>query len=271
VFKKRGVTPEPRQAAFIAEVEDYATGVFRGTFASTADLLGRLRDPLAAAAATIQPMRVRRMTSHVTAPWRMRDRFGQTTGGVTLETHVIPVGDVEPLRTTTFSELSRRLARVGRNHGLFDEGEALRFPTTEASVSAEVEATGRRYSAGVSISVHRAVSVWEALPSVMGGTPFDEAVLRDRIASCIRLAADLDLVLSEEAAVGIGIDRPSMLGRITGPNSMEYPFFGRGDEPIRMEPEDAYATSALARIADEVAADLVSRLGLRLGGIMGSR
>ena len=96
------------------------------------------------------------------------------------------------------------------------------------------------------------------------GTPFDEAVLRQRIARDIRLAADLDLLVTDELGVAIGLDRVSMLGRVIGPTSMEYPFFGRGDEPMRIEPEDAFPMAALPRIADEVAGDLVSRLVLRL-------
>ncbi len=49
VFRQSGVTPEPRQAEFIATTEAYATGVFRGTFTDTGDLLGKLEEALATA------------------------------------------------------------------------------------------------------------------------------------------------------------------------------------------------------------------------------
>lgn len=263
-FRKEGMAPEPRQAEFIAEVETYATGVFRGTFNDVDDLLGKLRDPLAAAAATLQPMRPRRLASPVAIAWRRLDRLTGATGGVTLETHVVPIGDPDPLRPGSFAELSRSLARAGRDHGLFGEGDALQLPTTETGVAAEVDRTSRRPPAGLAVATGRTVTVWEALPSQMGGTAFDEAAVRSRVARDIRLAAAVDLLAAEEATVAIGFDRVAMLGRATGPNSMEYPFFARGGEPVRVEPVDAFPTVALPRIADEIAADLVSRLVLRL-------
>lgn len=265
VFKKAGMTPEPRQAEFIARVESYATGVFRGTFENTADLLGQLRDAMAAAGAALQPMRARPLVTPLTVPWRQGDRFMTGGGGVRLETYLVPVADLDPLRAGSFAELPRRLARAGRDHGLFDEGEALRFLTTEATVAAEAEATGRRPSAGVEVSSRREITVWEALPTQMGGTPFDADVVRSRIARDVRIAAGLNLLTGEEAAVAIALDRLTMLGRATSPTSMEFPFFGRADEPVRLEPTDAVPTAALARVADDIAGELLSRLVLRLG------
>jgi hypothetical protein len=63
VFRQSGVTPEPREAEFIATTEAYATGVFHGTFIDAADLLGKLEDALATAAASIQPMRPRALAA----------------------------------------------------------------------------------------------------------------------------------------------------------------------------------------------------------------
>lgn len=76
VFRQSGVTPEPRQAEFIATVEAYGTGVFRGTFKDTGELLGKLEDALAAAAASIQPMQPRPLTS------TSRCRGGRMTEGL---------------------------------------------------------------------------------------------------------------------------------------------------------------------------------------------
>jgi hypothetical protein len=263
-FKKTGVTAEPRQAEFIGEVEAYSTGIFRGTFTDTADLLGKLKEPLAAAAATLQPMRARRLTESVAVPWRGEDRLYGGTLGVVLETHVVPIGTVDPLRAASFPELTRRLARAGRDSALFDEGEALNFPVTETSVAAEARADGRRREAGLSVTTDRSVTVWEALPSQIGGAIFDEAQIRTRIARDLRLGGGLEVLTSSEATVAIGLNRVNMLGRATGPNSMTYPFVGTSQGPLHLEPIDAIPIGALARIADEVAAELVSRLVLRL-------
>jgi hypothetical protein len=65
------------------------------------------------------------------------------------------------------------------------------------------------------------------------------------------------------AAVAIGIDRPGALGIATGPRSMEYPFVWR-TEPLRLLPTDEIPVRALPRAADEIAAELVTRMLLRL-------
>jgi Domain of unknown function (DUF4062) len=263
VFKHSGITPEPRQADFIREVESYSTGVFRATFTDTGDLLGKLKEALATAAVTIQPMRPRRLTEVVQVPWRQDDR-GFGSGGIVMETHVAPVGNVDQLRVSGFQDLSRRLARAGRDHGLFEEGEALALPTSERGVAAQVDAGGRRPEAGLSITPERIITVWQALPSVVYGAVFDEDQVSQRIARDVRLAAGLDLLACEEVAIAVGINRVEMLGEVTGPNSMTFPFAGSAAGAARMEPTEAFATGALPRIAPEVGSELAARLSLRL-------
>lgn len=69
-------------------------------------------------------------------PWREDDRGFGSAGAVVLETHVIPVGRVERLPATTLRELPARLARAGRDHGLFGEGEALTLEAGERAAIA---------------------------------------------------------------------------------------------------------------------------------------
>lgn len=264
VFRQEGVTPEPRQQAFLAEVEAYQTGVFRGTFTDTADLLRKLRAALTAAAATIQPMRPRKLLAAVEVPWRTPDRPSGAVRSAVLETHVLPIGDVEALRVGSLAGVSRQLARVARDHGLFGEGDPLSFPTAERSIAAELETGGRRPEAGLSITIGRVASVWEALPTQVLGAVYDEAHVALRIARDLRLVAALDLIQSEEVAVAVGINRVDMLGQPTGPNSMTFPFMFKGAKGVRLEPEEAYATSTLARIAQELGQELAARLTLRL-------
>ena len=262
VFRQSDVTPEPRQADFIATTEAYATGVFRGTFADTGDLLGKLEEALSTAAASIQPMRSRTLTEEVAVPWREDDRrFG--TNGVVLETHVVPVGRIERLSATTLRELPTRLARAGRDHGLFREGQALALATTERAAVAQTD-RGDRALSGVAISAERSVTVWSALPTQQLGAVYDEAQIADQIARDVRLAANLAIVPSEDAAVATGIGPIDMLGRVTGPNSMTFPFMGSGRGAARLEPTEAYSTTSLARIAPEIGAELAARLTLRL-------
>lgn len=262
VFRQSGVTPEPRQAEFIATTEAYATGVFRGTFNDTGDLLGKLEEALATAVESIQPMRQRPLTEQVAVPWREDDRRFSGSG-VVLETHVVPVGRIERLSATTLRELPTRLARAGRDHGLFREGEALTLDTTEDAAVAQTD-RGDRAVSGVAISAKRSVTVWSALPTQQLGAVYDEAQIAGQIARDIRLAANLALVATEDAAIAVGIGPIDMLGQVTGPNSMTFPFIGSGQGVARLEPAEAYSTSSLARIAPEIGAELAARLTLRL-------
>lgn len=264
VFRQSGVTPEPRQAEFIARVEAYATGVFRGTFNDTGDLLGKLEQALATAAVSIQPMRPRPLMGPIAVPWRPEERrFGGS--GVVLETHVIPVGPVDRLPATTLRELPTRLARAGRDHGLFREGQALSLGAVEHAAVAQTD-QGDRADSGAAISAKRAVTIWSALPTQQLGAVYDEAQIADQIARDVRLAASLEVGASEDAAIAVGLGPVDMLGRVTGPNSMTFPFMGSERGPARLEPVEAYPATSLARIAPEIGAELAARLTLRLEG-----
>lgn len=262
VFRQSGVTPELREAEFIATTEAYATGVFRGTFTDTGDLLGKLEEALATAVESIQPMALRPLTGQLAVSWREDDRrFGGS--GVVLETHMVPVGQIERLSATTLRELPTRLARAGRDHGLFPEGQALSLDTTEHAAVAQTD-RGDRTVSGVAITAERSVTVWSALPTQQLGAVYDEAQIAGQIARDVRLAASLALVPSEDVAIAVGIGPIDMLGRVTGPNSMTFPFMGSGRGAARLEPTGAYPTTSLARIAPEIGAELAARLTLRL-------
>lgn len=264
VFRQSGVTPESRQAEFIATVEAYPTGVFRGTFTDTADLLGKLEDALAAAAASIQPMRPRRLTEPIAVPWREDDPMSGTAGGAVLETHVIPVAPLERLSATMLRELPARLARVGREHGLFEEGDALALEATEGAAIAQVDRHHGRALAAAAIGADRSVTIWAALPTQQLGAVYDEAQIAGRIARDVRMAASLGVLSSDETAVAVGIGPIDMLGQVTGPNSMTFPFMGSGRGAARLEPTEVFSVASLLRIAPEIGTELAARLTLRL-------
>lgn len=264
VFKKSGITPEARQNEFIRKVEDYETGVWRHSFDDIPDLLRQLEGALTDASATLQPVTLRPLTTPIAVPWRETSDRGDYTGaGTVLETHVIPVGTVAPLAASSFADLRRQLARAGQDHGLFEDGQALDFPVTEASVAARAKPDGRRPEAGLRVQRGRSLSVWESLPQQVGGSILDEPQLRGRAARDLRLVAALQLVGAEDAAIAIGFDRVDMLGKATGPNGMTYPFMGRTG-PVHLEPTDIVPTRALGVGADDLATELVARLVLRL-------
>jgi hypothetical protein len=264
VFEQAGIQAEPRQADFIREVEAYSTGVFRGTFSDTADLLGKLRAALGAAAATIQPMRPRRLAEPVAIPWRPENRDRGRVGGAALETHLVPIGGVERLQASAFRQIARQLGRDGRDAGLFEEGDPLVFPVGEEAVAAELGEGTRNRAAGISITPERVITVWEALPTQVLGAVYDEGQIASRVARDVRLAAGLDLLGCDEVVVAIGLNKVDMLGQVTGPNSMTYPFLGAATGAVRLETAEAYPTASLARIAPELGIELAARLTFRL-------
>lgn len=262
-FKKEEMNPEPRQAAFIDRVENYESGVWRDTFKDVPDLIAKLPAALEAAAAALQPLTPQPLNQSVDVPWRETDRGFYPSSGTVLETHVVPIGSVAPLPASSFSDLRRRLARAAQDHGLFADGEALEFPTTEAAVAAHAKRDGRRPEAGLRIERSRTVSVWESLPQQIGGSVLDENQLRVRVARDLRLGAALDLVAAEQVAIAIGLDRPDSLVTPSGPNSATFPFMGRSGA-IHLDPTEAVPTRALGLGADDLATELVARLLLRL-------
>lgn len=263
VFSQEDITPEPRQVAFIDRVESYEDGVWRGTFTNIPDLIGKLPAALEAAAAALQPLTLQPLDRSIDVPWREPDRGLYSGAGTVLETHIIPVGRVTPLPASSFNDLRRQLARAAQDHGLFEDGEALQFPTTERAMAAHAKPDGRRLEAGLRIERSRSVSVWESLPQQIGGSVLDEKQLRVRIARDLRLGAALDLLAADQVAIGIGLDRPDSLVTPSGPNSVTFPFMGRS-EAIHLDPMEAVPTRALGSGADELAVELVARLILRL-------
>ena len=92
----------------------------------------------------------------------------------------------------------------------------------------------------------------------------DEAQLRTRIARDVRLAASLELTGAEEVAIAVGINPINMLGVPSGPNSMSMPFAMGGDQAMHLESTDAFPLQAVPVGADDIAAELVARVMLRL-------
>ena len=261
-FRKDDINPEPRQAEFIAEVEAYRTGVFRGTFSGLPDLLEKLGPALTAASEALQPLTPRPLATPVVVPWRDRERgFGV---GSILETHVLPTVPGDYLPATLLPELARRLARTGREHGFFEETQALANSITEDGVSVAATPDGRRPDAGIRARRDGGLTIWESIPMRAGIALLDEAQFRARVTRDLRLGASLALVPGDDVAIAIGLDRVNMLGIPTGPTSTSLPFTLLGDQPVHVEPTDAVPVRALGVAAAAIAAETVARLLLRL-------
>ncbi len=264
VFRRRGGTPEPRQQDFIAEVEAYAYGVFRDSFDSVPELLGKLKPALEAARSLLQPLIPQALADPVIVPWREAGSSFLSTTGVVLDTHVVPIGPTSRLRAIDLEPLAGRLARSAREHGLISESEPLERSIDEGAVAVALGRQAAHDERGLRVTVDRTVTVWRQLPSEHGATDYDEGVFRSMIADDLRLVASLDLIASDTVAVGIALSRIESLAERTSPTSWTYPFMGRASGPLHLEPDSAIATSSLARAAAGIAEEIVARLRLRL-------
>jgi hypothetical protein len=266
VFKKAGMNPGPEQVAFIKKVEDYETGVWRHSFADIPDLLSQLEGAVASAAESLRPASATPLSSPVSIPW-LQTRSGIYTGaGTVLETHVVPIGSTAPLPAATLADLKRVIATVGQDAGIFEVGQAIDFSVGETAVVGQAKREGRRPEAGVRVGRDRTVSIWESLPSsLMGGAVLDEAQFRSRIGRDLRMAANLQVLQTEQVAVGVGFEDVSMLGTPSPYGGMNLPF-GTGNKQVHLEPTEAWPLRAVAVGADEIAREVVAGLMLRLQG-----
>ncbi|MEU9927318.1 DUF4062 domain-containing protein [Streptomyces anulatus] len=95
VYRKENVEFEPAQHAFVQKVEAYATGVFRDTFAATAELQTKIVAKLRELAATASPLVFQRLAESANLHWGLeKDGASPWTGIATprLLLHVLPVG-----------------------------------------------------------------------------------------------------------------------------------------------------------------------------------
>lgn len=271
VFRKQGITPAPEQAEFIRRVEDYVEGRFRGSFGSVGELLAAAGTAMRALDARPAALAWKPLATAVTVPWHPfpRGAWGGAPGTV-LEVHVLLTkGQIIP--ATVLANLGKRLARAGRDAGVFAEEQALSITVDEHGVTAATRAADHREPAtGIRADREGSVSLWSQLPSDFLGTLLDEADLRERIATALRLVADLGLAKGD-VAVAVGLHGLSMvsignideLGRRTS-GSVRLP---GGADVALVEPTHAVPGAALGRAAAEIAGELAARLILRFRAV----
>ncbi len=269
VFLKRGVTPDDRQKAFIDRVSNYVDGRFRRGFDGVPDLLTSVAEALREVAARPTALTWTDLPTSIATPWREPGRNAFGGGGTEVETYVLPVGAAARLTATVLSGLPDRLARAGRDGGLFGHDRALDVHSTDAEASAAARQEGRLLDAGLRVGRDRAVTVWEQLPTDMLGAILDEQDVAARIAKSLRLAADLGLANTDQVAIAVGL----RLGTMTAFGSMADLGRRRESQPIgfmsgtpivRVEAHDAVPTSALTGAAGEVASEMARRLIYRV-------
>ena len=260
-FRKRGVAAEPNQEEFIGRIEAYSTGIFRNGFSNTGELLVEVTRAIRDLEKG-PTLRFVTLTDVVPAPWKAFERHGWRSTASILELIAIPLDPAVPT-ATELSALPVRLARLGRDHGHFEDSHALESGVASSAAHAATRPDRDVPIAGVGVTATGAIAVWREMPSDRLGVILDETDLAGRIAPMLRLAAELvpaggEISLAIELA-GLGSVTEGRVADMGHRTSASMPGFGY-DKDARVEPRDSVPARSLGPAAQEIARELATRL-----------
>jgi hypothetical protein len=267
VFVKQGVEVEPRQQAFIDQVEEYTGGRFRAGFTTAVDLQPKVASALAELAAQQAPLVYTPLpaTADLAVPWVYEpvarpEAF--TSRAAILECHALPLATTR-LLAASLDTLADRLAELGRLHRLFHTEQALQ--TTSDPEGVAVSGFNRQQPrAGLAVRRSRIVSVWTELEGDTLGHIVEAADLAERIAGMLRLAAEVAPTDDEVAlAAGLGPTDQIVEGRVSDLGRRTRVTLGSGlgrQTPARAEPEDSVPVATLRSASEEIGQELAARV-----------
>jgi hypothetical protein len=266
VFRKLNVDLDDAQLAFATRVQDYVTGRFRDTFSSAADLLPKVVEKLRELDQEAGPLVWVPLERAASPEWIItEEQLRYIRGGPTVELHVLPLGVTSRVSATELERTPDRLARLGRDHGLFGTGDALELRGGEDRAHAARAASRELQAAGIAVNRGHQVSLWTELPRDSMGSILDKADLSNRLGQLIRIAAELLPAGADQVALAVGLGPTQMIseGDIRDLGRRSSASMGMGDRLIRIDGDDAVTASVMVRAADEIGAELATRLILR--------
>lgn len=266
VFRKDSIEPEATQAEFMRRVEDYVTGRFRDTFSSTNELLPKVAAILRSLELAAEPLEWVPLDEPVPIDWVITEQQLRYVGvGPTLELHLVPLDVSSRFPAARLEALPERLARVGREHGLFSAADALDLRADEVAAIA-LRASGREIvSAGLAVRRNQTVSAWEELRRDSMGAILDRGDVAARLARLLRVATEVLTSQASSVAIAVGVGPTQSLseGDISDLGRRRSSTMDMRDRLIHVDAEESVPTSALRPAADEIAEELSTRLMMR--------
>jgi len=264
VFRKRGVSLEPEQEAFVKRIEAYSIGVFRQAFSNATELLAGVARAIRELENAPTALRYEPLAKPLAAPWRAFERQGWRSTATILELIAIPVDPATPT-AIALAALPGRLARLGRDHGYFDDAQALDTGLANSTAHAAARPGRNVPIRGVGVTATGAVSIWDEMASDMLGVILDEADLAERIAPMLRMVSDLVPAPSHVGLAiglhGLGSVVEGRIGDLGRRNSASMPGFGQNKDAL-VEPRDSVPAGSLGPAANEIGRELATRLVL---------
>lgn len=261
VFRRTGGTPEPRQSEFIKVVEGYSSGRFRASFRTTAELLTAVTEIIREMETAPPSLSWERLRGAYEVDWIGHDNQGGFGYGhnALLELHLLPVGDVQSIAVAELEGVAHRLARLGRDAGFFDVGEALNVHSDAASAHATT--TDQQPERGLRTTRRGALRLWLPLPKDTMGSIVDPADIETKLAQMLQLADEIGIrAESVTFAIGLGPVDWTVEGSLSSLGQRNSVSMGMSGGHARVTPEDSVPSGAIQGGFHEVARELAARL-----------
>lgn len=272
VFVKSGMDMEPRQRELLDQLQAYSTGVFRGSFANTADLMTQVTAAVRDLENQPPVLEHDALTNDVAFSWRedwsRASGFGQRTESM-VEMHVAPVL-AAPVPSRVLRASSDQLVAALRTSGAVPGHEGLDTFAGDDFVSVEVPPRredhmipGQLRKGGVrGLRLDRSgqTSVWWLPPGDGMGILLSTTELPDAFATALRLVADL-VPQSDRYALAAGVTG-SFVNVVDGPppaSSRSQASFGHS-AGVRVLPDEVVSAAAFSVGAAEMGRELASAL-----------
>jgi Domain of unknown function (DUF4062) len=263
-FRKHGVTVDPAQEAFLRRIEAYQTGLFRKGFSTATELLPEVARAIRELEQRPVALAFTPLLAPPEAPWKAFERHGWRSTATTLELIAMPIDAVTPT-AMALSAMPARLARVGRQHGFFEEVHALETGIEHSAAFAATRPDQNVPIVGIGVTANGAVCIGHEMASDMLGVILDPADLAHRIRRMVLIAAEL-VPANSSLALAIGLHH---LGSVVEGHasdlghrdSASMPGFGQ-DKDALVPARDAVPAAALTRGANEIGTELAARLVL---------
>lgn len=212
-FRKRGVTVDPAQEAFVRRIQAYQTGLFRKGFSSATELLPEVARAIREIEQRPVALTFSALSSPPEAPWKTFERRGWRSPAATLELIAMPIEEATPT-ATALSVMPARLARVGRDHGFFEEVHTLETGIEYLAAFAATRPDRNVPIAGIGVTANGAVCVWREMASDMLGVIVDQADPAPRIGRMLLIVAEF-VPATSSVALAIGLHHLGSLSRAT--------------------------------------------------------
>lgn len=268
VFRQLEVEMDAAQAEFVRRVEDYVTGRFRKTFGTSSELLPKIAAVLRALDQEAEALEWTPLDEPVAIDWVIAEHQQPYLGvGPTMELHIVPVDRPTRIPAARLEAIPEQIARAGREHDLFSAGDALDLRANETSAIGSRSSGRDVASAGLAVHSDQVVTAWEELPRDSMGAILDRGDVESRLARLLRVGTEMLNPNSSRVGIAVGVGPTQNLseGDIRDLGRRNSSTMDMGDRLVRVDAEDAVPASTLRPAADEIAAELATRLLMRSG------